>query len=78
MERLMAFILEQQAKINARTARWNKGLNRQTEADAAYDRSVALFATIKHARKTRQMGEHLDALLKVVERSNSKYRPGKA
>lgn len=78
MERLMAFILEQQARINATRARWDKSLNSPTEIDLSYDRSMALLATAKHARKTRKMDEHFDALLKIVDRHISEGRNGKA
>ena len=78
MERLMAFILEKQAQINASMARRDRILNRPTgETDLSYDRSMALLATAKHARKTRKMGEHFKALLKLVERHISEGRNGK-
>ena len=79
MERLMAFILEKQAQINATMARRARTFNRPTgETDISYDRSMALLATAKHARKMRKMDEHLNALLKIVERSNSEAQNGKA
>jgi hypothetical protein len=79
MERLMAFTLEKQAQINASMARQDRMFNRPTgETDLSYDRSMALLATAKHARKTRKMDEHLNVLLKIIERSNSEGRNGKA
>jgi len=78
MERLMAFILEKQAQINATMARRDRMLNRPaSKIDPSYDRCMALLATSKHARKMRQMDEHLDALLKTVERHISEDRNGK-
>jgi hypothetical protein len=78
MERLMAFILEQQARIDATRARQDRMLNRPaSKIDPSYDRCMALLATSKHARKLRQMDEHLNALLKIVERHISEGRNGK-
>jgi hypothetical protein len=79
MERLMAFILEKQAQINATMARRDRMFNRPTgKIDLSYDRSMALLATAKHERKTRKMDEHLNALLKIVERHIIEGRNGKA
>lgn len=79
MERLMAFILEKQAQINASMARQDRMFNRSAgEVDRSYDKSMALLAITKHARKTRNMDEHLNALLKIVERHISEGRNGKS
>lgn len=78
MERLMAFILEKQAQINTTMARRDRMFNRPTgETDLSYDRSMALLATAKHARRMRKMDEHLNALLKIVERYTNEGRNGK-
>ncbi|HEV7889160.1 MAG TPA: hypothetical protein VGP08_00905 [Pyrinomonadaceae bacterium] len=79
MERLMAFILEKQAQINATMARRDRRLNRPaSKIDPSYDRCMALLATSKHARKMRQMDEQFNALLKIVERHIGEGRNGKA
>ena len=77
-ERLMTFIREQQAQINAKLTRMNERFNRPpakivhpidcTADDRTADRAITLLATVKHAREVRKFDERLNVLLKVVER----------
>ena len=72
MERMMAFIREQQARINATLARIDDRLNHPTgKVDRIANRSMALLATVRHAREVRKFDERLNLLLKTVERYGS-------
>ena len=78
-ERLMAFIREQQARINATMARLDKRLNGSTgKVDRTAERAWALLATAKHAREMRKFDERLNVLLNIIERHISEGRNGKA
>jgi hypothetical protein len=78
-ERLMAFIREQQARINATLAHLDEKLNGPTvKVDCTTERAWALLATVKHARQMRKFDERLNALLNIVERHISEGRNGKA
>ena len=78
-ERMMALIREQQARINATMALLDDKLNSPTEkTDRTCERTIALLATAKHMREMRKVDEHLNVLLKIVERYTSEGRNGKA
>ena len=78
-ERLMAFILEQQARTNATMARLDKRLNGPTgKVDGTAGRAWALLATSKHAREVQKFDERLNALINTVERHISEGRNEKA
>ncbi|HEX7314173.1 MAG TPA: hypothetical protein VF297_09630 [Pyrinomonadaceae bacterium] len=78
-ERLMTFIREQQARINATLARIDERLNRPMgKVDHIADRAMALLATVRHAREIRKFDERLNALINTVERHISEGRNGKA
>lgn len=73
MERAIAFILDQQAQLNATVARLADKVDRN--ADSA---SALLAIAEIHDREIKETDERLSALINAVERHISEGRDGRA
>jgi hypothetical protein len=84
MERAIAFILEQQARLNATVERLSEKVDRNAETATAllaiaeiHEREIAELRQTQAAAQART-DERLDALISTVERHISEGRNGKA
>lgn len=73
MERAIAFILEQQAQLNATVGRLAEKVDRNADGTSA----LLAIAEI-HDREIKETDERLNALINTVERHISEGRDGKA